>query len=107
MNQHDSDTDTSVRGRITARLSAEKQRVLQLAAELSGSTINQFIVQAALKAAEDVFAQEDAFRTIRLNAEESERFIALLESPPKPNDALKRAMTKFRKQHLGNVHSTT
>jgi uncharacterized protein (DUF1778 family) len=32
---------------------------------------------------------------IVLNAEESERFIELMESPPKPNEALKRAMARY------------
>ncbi|MFX1695428.1 DUF1778 domain-containing protein [Paraburkholderia sp. A1RO-5L] len=105
MTQHNA-ADSSERGRITARVSADKQRVLQLAADLSGSTLNQFIVQAAVAAAEKVFEQEEAFRTIQLNAEESERFLALLDAPPKANDALKRAKAKFRKQYL-EPHSTT
>lgn len=106
MTQHNA-ADSSERGRITARVSADKQRVLQLAADLSGSTLNQFIVQAAIAAAEKVFEQEEAFRTIQLNAEESERFVALLDAPPKPNAALKRAMAKFRKTYLEHLDSPT
>ena len=105
--RHDSDTDNSGRGRITARLSAEKQAVLQLAADLSGSTLNQFIVQSALRAAEEVIEQEEVMRSIRLTMDESKRFFALLDEPPKPNEALQRAMARFRNKNSGNTYSTT
>jgi uncharacterized protein (DUF1778 family) len=100
-------TDIPSRGRITARLSAEKQEILQLAADLSGSTLNQFIVQSALRAAEQVIEHEEVIRSIRLTVEESKRFFALLDEPPKPNEALQRAMERFRNKKLGTAHSTT
>lgn len=99
--------DNSSRGRITARLSAEKQEILQLAADLSGSTLNQFIVQSALRAAEQVIEQEEVIRSIRLTVDESRRFFALLDEPPKPNEALRRAMARFRNKKIGTAHSTT
>ncbi len=97
--------DNPIRGRVTARLSAEKQEILQLAADLSGSTLNQFIVQSALRAAEQVIEQEEVMRSIRLTMEESRRFFALLDEPPKPNEALQRAMARFRNKQLGNANS--
>ncbi|SAK52811.1 hypothetical protein AWB75_01744 [Caballeronia catudaia] len=97
-----SDTETSVRGRITARLSAENQEILQLAADLQGSTLNQFVVQAALRAAEQVIEHDDVIRNIRLSVKQSERFFALLDAPPKPNEALQRAMERFRKNKIGS-----
>jgi uncharacterized protein (DUF1778 family) len=103
--KHDSDTDNSVRGRITARLSAEKQEILQLAADLSGSTLNQFVVQSALRAAEHVIEQEDVIRSIRLTMEQSRRFFALLDEPAKPNEALQRAMERFRNNKIGSRNS--
>lgn len=105
--KHESETENSVRGRITARLSAEKQEILQLAAELSGSTLNQFIVQSALRAAEQVIEQEDVIRSIRLTMEESKRFFALLDEPPKPNEALQRAMARVRSNRIGTRNSKT
>ncbi|QGZ55894.1 MULTISPECIES: DUF1778 domain-containing protein [Paraburkholderia] len=98
--------ENSSRGRITARLSAEKQEILQLAADLSGSTLNQFIVQAALRAAEQVIEQEEVIRSIRLTMDESKRFFALLDEPPKPNEALQRAMARFRKNKSANADSS-
>ncbi|MGN6315106.1 DUF1778 domain-containing protein [Trinickia sp.] len=99
--------DNSSRGRVTARLSAEKQEILQLAADLSGSTLNQFIVQSALRAAEQVIEREEVIRSIRLTMDESRRFFALLDEPPMPNEALQRAMARFRNKQLGNANSTT
>ena len=94
--KHGSETESSVRERITAGLSAEKREIPQFAAELSGGSLNQFIVQAALRAAEQVIEQEEAIRPIRLTMEESKRFFALLDESPKPNEALQRAMARFR-----------
>jgi uncharacterized protein (DUF1778 family) len=103
--RHNSDAENAGRGRITARLSAEKQAVLQLAADLSGSTLNQFIVQSALQAAERVIEQEEVIRSIQLTVEESKRFFALLDEPPKPNEALQRAMSRLRNKKSGSTDS--
>lgn len=97
---------TPVRGRITARLSAEKQELLQLAADLSGSTLNQFVVQSALKAAEHVIEQEEAMKTIKLSVEQSRRFFAMLDEPAKPNETLKRAVERYRKAKIADSDST-
>lgn len=94
---HNSDTEVSVRGRITARLSAEKQEMLQFAADLSGSTLNQFVVQSALRAAQQVIEQGDVMRSIRLTVEQSQRFFELLDAPAKPTEALQHAMERYRK----------
>jgi uncharacterized protein (DUF1778 family) len=104
---HSNDTENAGRGRITARLSAEKQAVLQLAADLSGSTLNQFIVQSALQAAERVIEQEEVIRSIRLTVEESKRFFELLDEPPAPNEALKKAMARLRNEKSGSPDSKT
>lgn len=105
-NKHQSAMEVTGRGRITARLSAEKQELLQLAADLSGSTLNQFVVQSALRAAEQVIEHEEAIKAIKLTVEQSRRFVALLDEPAKPNDALRRAMERFRKTKVGTSDST-
>jgi hypothetical protein len=38
-------------------------------------------------------------RSIRLTVDQSKRFFALLDEPPKPNDALRRAMERFQVVH--------
>jgi len=97
--------EVSGRGRVTARMSAENQEILQLAADLSGSTLNQFIVQAALRAAEAVIEHQETLRVIKLTAEQSRRFLTLLDEPPKPNEALRQAMARYRKSRSGDHDS--
>lgn len=103
--KHESEVQNAARGRITARLSADKQAILQLAADLSGSTLNQFVVQSALQAAEHVIEQEDVIRSIRLTVEQSQRFFELLDAPPEPNEALQRAMERFRDNKIASGNS--
>lgn len=75
--------------RITARISEEVKQVLAQAAELSGATLNQFLVQAALEKAQRMIEQENIIRLSRRNAE---WFFNALENPPKPNAKLLQAV---------------
>ncbi|CBJ41174.1 conserved hypothethical protein (plasmid) [Ralstonia solanacearum CMR15] len=104
--KHESAPEATARGRITARLSADKQALLQLAADLSGSTLNQFVLQSALRAAEQVIEHEETIKAIKLTVEQSRRFVALPDEPAKPNEALRRAMERFRKTKLGTANLT-
>lgn len=79
--------------RITARVTQRVQATLQEAAELSGATINQFIVQAALKEAHRVLESE---RVIVLSERDAETVFSLIENPPAPNDLLKAAALKHK-----------
>jgi uncharacterized protein (DUF1778 family) len=76
-------TATADRGRITARVPAQVHETLSAAAGIVGSTVNQFIVQAALREAERIIEQE---RVIRLSARDAAAFVDALENPP-PVDA--------------------
>ncbi|MGB3655005.1 MAG: DUF1778 domain-containing protein [Rivularia sp. (in: cyanobacteria)] len=77
--------------RVTARISASIQEILQKAAELSGATLNQFMVQAALKEAKKVIEDEGL---ITLSEIDADKVFSLIENPPAPNDNLKAAMRK-------------
>lgn len=77
--------------RVTARVSAKVRDTLQEAAELSGATLNQFVVQAALKEAHKILEEQ---RTIELSKADAERIFDLLENPPKASDKLKVAFEK-------------
>ncbi|MFA5923177.1 MAG: DUF1778 domain-containing protein [Methylococcaceae bacterium] len=79
-------TATSIgRGRITARVPTQVQETLEMAASIVGATVNQFIVQTALREAERIIEQE---RVIRLSTRDAEAFLSALDSPPLPNDKL-------------------
>jgi len=82
-------TATLDRGRITARVPMAVQETLEMAASLTGATLNQFVVQTALHEAERIIEQE---RVIRLSARDTEAFLAALDNPLPPNATLKAAL---------------
>lgn len=88
-------TDTLDRGRITARVPQRVQDTLALAASLTGATVNQFLVQSALREAERVIAED---RVIRLGARDSAAFIAAIDQPQAPNAKLAAALADHRKR---------
>jgi uncharacterized protein (DUF1778 family) len=79
--------------RVTARIAVTVQETLQTAAQLSGATLNQFIIQAALKEAKKVIAEEGM---ILLSENDADRVFSLIENPPAPNTRLKAAMEKHK-----------
>ena len=79
--------------RIAARISSQVRETLQTAAALSGATLNQFLVQAALKEAHRILEQE---RVIVLSEQDADKVFGLLEHPPVPNSRLIEAATKHK-----------
>ncbi len=80
--------------RIGARVPPDVYATLNRAAELVGATVNQFLVQSALKEAQAVIDRE---QTIRLSRRDCERLLDLLENPPKPNARFKAAVKHYQK----------
>jgi len=81
------------RGRITARVPIQVQETLAMAAEMVGATVNQFVVQTALREAERIIEQE---RVIRLSQQDAVAFLKALEHPLPPNEKLKTAIQKHQ-----------
>ena len=77
--------------RVTTRIPASVQDTLQKAAELSGATLNQFMVQAALKEAKKIIEDEGL---IVLSEVDADKVFNLIENPPAPNRNLKTAKKK-------------
>lgn len=88
--------------RIGARVPHDVYETLCRAAELSGATVNQFLVQSALKEAHSVIERE---QTVRLSKRDSERLFDLLENPTKPSARLKAAMKHYQKIRRTNADS--
>jgi uncharacterized protein (DUF1778 family) len=86
--------------RITARIPQKIKGTLEKAAVLSGATLNQFIVQAALKEAQQILEAE---RQIELSQRDAETVFFLLENPPSPNKRLKAAAAKHE-AYFGETH---
>lgn len=87
-------TATAKQDRIGARVPREVYKTLRRAAELSGATVNQFLVQSALKEAQAVIERE---QVIRLSARDWNWLLDLMENPPKPTPKLKAAMKRYQK----------
>ncbi len=88
------ETVVAKQDRIGARVPHEVYETLCRAAELTGATVNQFLVQAALKEAQSVIAREEV---IRLSARDWNWMLALAEAPPKPNKTLQAALARYKK----------
>lgn len=79
--------------RIGARVPHEVYETLCRAAELTGATVNQFLVQAALKEAHAVIEREEV---IRLTPRDWNWLIGLMDNPPKHNAKLTAAMKRYQ-----------
>ena len=87
-------TAVAKQDRIGARVPREVYETLCRAAELSGATVNQFLVQAALKEAQEVIEREEV---IRLSPRDWNWLLDLLENPHMPNARLKAATERYQK----------
>ncbi len=70
------------RGRITTRVPLQVQETLELAANMTGATVNQFIVQTALREAERIIEQE---KFIHLSTYDTKAFLNAIDNPPALN----------------------
>lgn len=77
--------DQEKRERITARVNESVRDKLSEAAELTGATLSQFLVTAAMKEAERVIEHE---RIVRLDVENARAFLTALESTAAPAEGL-------------------
>jgi uncharacterized protein (DUF1778 family) len=87
--------------RLTTRLTDHVLDKLQVASDLLGATLNQFVVQAALEKADKVIASESS---IVLTRKESLRLMELLDNPPPRNKKFLQAQAKYRRtKHAGTT----
>lgn len=80
---------------VSVRVPHEVYETLCRAAELLGVSVNQFLVQAALKEAQSVIERQNV---IPLSPRDWKWLLDLMDSPPKPNSRLKAALKRY-----GNV----
>lgn len=96
---------TSVsRGRITARVPQSVVDVLELAASMVGSTLNQFVAQAALEKAERIVEKE---RNLQLSEHTTAWFFNLLDTPPAPAPNLADAFARYNAKKASNAGSNS
>ena len=80
--------------RLVARVTAKDKALLERAAALVGCSVGAFVISNGRAAAEKVVQDHEM---IRLNREESRRFIKALLAPPRPPaKRLKNALKTYR-----------
>ncbi|MCK5190241.1 MAG: DUF1778 domain-containing protein [Methylococcales bacterium] len=79
--------------RITARVSEQIKETLITAANLTGATLNQFLVQSALEKAENIIEKD---KLIHLSHKDAQLFFDVLENPREPNEKLKNAVKSYK-----------
>lgn len=80
--------------RLTTRVTAPVQQKLQMAADLIGATVNQFIVQAAVEKADRIIETESA---LALSRKESVWLLDLMENPPPRNPKFLEAKARYER----------
>ena len=85
--------------RITARISTAVAEVLNSAAELTGTTLNGFVVQAALEKAQKIVDRE---KRITISRDDAAMLLNLLDSPPQPNAAMQWGFKRFMEEKYGD-----
>lgn len=78
-----------VRETLNIRIKAADRGLIDHAAELTGKTRTDFILDATRRAAEEAILDRTLFV---LSPDAYEQFIARLDEPPRPNERLRRAL---------------
>lgn len=88
---------TDIKDRITIRMPQAIAEKLQEAADLTGATTNQFMVQAALEKAEKII---DGEKNIYFSKNDAAMLIHMLDHPSGPTAALKRAFERLKQKEI-------
>ena len=78
-------TTTTESARINLRTSPEAKALIERAAAIMGSTVSSFMLQNAYEAALRLVAEQEV---ITLSDRDRDAFLAALENPPEPTQAL-------------------
>lgn len=79
--------------RLDTRLSADRKAVIQRAANLSGVSLTNFVVESAYERAEETIRRHEV---MTLTARDSVAFVEALLNPPAPNERLLAAARRYR-----------
>jgi uncharacterized protein (DUF1778 family) len=84
--------------RIHLRLDAETKRKLEQAAAYSRTSLSEFVLVNAVEAADRVI---DSHEKVTLSAKDWQAFYNALMDPPKPNEKLMKAASRYRQRLCG------
>jgi len=74
---------------VNLRVRHETRALIDRAAQAQGRSRSDFMIEAARRAAEDAILDQTVILTDR---ESYDRFVAILDRPPEPNDRLRKLM---------------
>jgi uncharacterized protein (DUF1778 family) len=87
---------TATLPRITARIDINTQSLLLQAAAVTGmSSLNQFVLNAAIEKAKNILRQE---QTLSLSAKDAQQLISALDAESQANPRLQLAVKRYRQQ---------
>lgn len=76
---------------LNLRIKPEVRDVIDRAAELTGKTRTEFVLDAARRAAEDALLDQTVFM---VSPEAYAEFLRRLDEPPAPNERLRKTLSK-------------
>jgi uncharacterized protein (DUF1778 family) len=79
--------------RLVARTSTEIQEMIQRAADYSGATLSQFLIDSAMEKARTIIERSE---TLHLSMAGTDALLAALENPPKANAKLLKAAKHYK-----------
>jgi uncharacterized protein (DUF1778 family) len=79
--------------RITARVTGQLKERIEEAAMLSGRSLTEFVVEAIQEKADEVIREQ---HILELSQRDMEKLLAAIENPPAPNEAMMRAVARWR-----------
>ena len=79
--------------RLVARTSTEIQEIIQRAADYSGATLSQFLIDSAMEKARHVIERTE---TLHLSMTGADALFAILDNPPKANAKLLKAAKRYK-----------
>ena len=82
-------------GRLEARVTPQQKQLIARAAALRGSSVTDFIVASAQKAAAETIKD---FEILSLYGEARELFVNAVLHPPAPNEAARKAARRYRER---------
>lgn len=86
--------------RLVARTSPEIQEIIQRAADYSGATLSQFLIESVMDKARNVIEQTE---TLHLSMAGADALLAALENPPKASKKLLKAAQIYK--DVVNAHN--
>lgn len=82
------------KARLSIRLAQEQKRLIERAATYYGLNTTDFTIATLVERAREVVQDHEL---IELSDRDRDRFIHILDNPPEPNEALRKANQRYRK----------